>query len=262
MTPENDEQSGPARGLDLLWGDRKRPSRGPKPGLSVERIAEAAIEVVNAEGLEALSMRRVAEALGFTPMALYRYVPGKWELIEVMVDTAVGTPPESIAAGADWREKIRRWSAELHTVYLARPWVLEVPLSGLEMGPNRLAWLESALTALSEVGLTEEEMLSACLAFDGHARAMAQIAVGIALAAHDRNVSPEDWAPEFGRLLEVVIDKERYPTLSRFLASGVFDEPGRQDDREFDFGLERLLDGIAALVKSRSSARRSRSGRR
>jgi AcrR family transcriptional regulator len=240
-----------ARGVDLLWGDRKRPSRGPKPGLSVEQIAQTAIGVADAEGLGALSMRRVADELGFTPMALYRYVPGKWELIELMADVGVGAPPESIDAARGWRARLELWSRELLAVYVRHQWVTELPIAGLRMGPNRLAWLESALAALSGTGLTEGEMLSAALAVDGHARAMAQVAAGLAAARETTNVAADEWAPAFARMLEQVIDEERYPTLSGFLASGVFHRPPRDEEEGFEFGLSRLLDGIAVLIESR-----------
>jgi AcrR family transcriptional regulator len=239
-----------ARGVDLLWGDRKRPTRGPKPGLSVEQIAQTAIGIADAEGLAALSMRRVAEELGFTPMALYRYVPGKWELVELMVDVAVGTPPESVDAAPAWRARLELWSRALLAVYVRHGWVTEVPIAGLRMGPNRLAWLESALAGLAGTGLTEGEMLSASLAVDGHARSMAQVAAG--LAAARETLGADEWAPAFARMLEQVIDEERYPTLSGFLAAGVFDKPaGDDEDDGFEFGLTRLLDGIAVLIDSR-----------
>src|SRR5689334_22149881 len=79
-----------ARTADLLWGPRERPSRGPKPGLTRDGIVRAAIGVADAEGLAAVSMQRVAAEVGFTTMALYRYVPGKNELVALMVDSAVG----------------------------------------------------------------------------------------------------------------------------------------------------------------------------
>ncbi|MEA2444929.1 MAG: hypothetical protein QOJ12_2221, partial [Thermoleophilales bacterium] len=151
----------------------------------------------------------------------------------------------------DWRARLELWSQELHALYARHQWVLEVPLSGLRMGPNRLAWLESALAALTGTGLTESEMLATALALDGHARSMAQVEAGMAAARESTNVGADEWAPAFARMLEQVIDQERYPTLSAFLASGVFDGPADGGDDGFEFGLSRLLDGIAALIESR-----------
>ena len=98
----------PARSLELLWGARRTPTRGPKPGLSVERIVYAAIELADAEGLAALSMRRVAERLGVGTMSLYTYVPGKAELLDVMVDTVYGELSTQDGDEADWRARVEQ----------------------------------------------------------------------------------------------------------------------------------------------------------
>ena len=84
--------------LQLLWGLQERPRRGPKPGLSLERIVDAAIGLADAGGLAAVSMARVAAELGFTTMSLYRYVPTKDDLLELMVDAASGLPPADAAS--------------------------------------------------------------------------------------------------------------------------------------------------------------------
>ncbi|MCA1656013.1 MAG: TetR/AcrR family transcriptional regulator, partial [Pseudonocardiaceae bacterium] len=102
----------PIRSMQLMWGDGPAPrSRGPKQGLTVDRIVRAGIEIADADGLAALSMRRVAERLGVGTMSLYTYVPAKAELVDVMYDRAVGTvdPPE-VTGG--WREKLsaEAWS--------------------------------------------------------------------------------------------------------------------------------------------------------
>ena len=97
-----------ARTMELLWGVQKKPSRGPKPSMSVGRIVRAAIEIADAEGLGALSMGRVAEELGFTTMSLYRYVPGKAELIDVMLDSVMGEAVGPEEAGAVGGRGLRR----------------------------------------------------------------------------------------------------------------------------------------------------------
>jgi AcrR family transcriptional regulator len=90
MSTGNESNPNPDAATDLLWGTPERSGRGPKPTLTLEQIARAAIAIADAEGLDALSMRRVAETLGFTTMALYRHIHSKTELIAVMVDTAIG----------------------------------------------------------------------------------------------------------------------------------------------------------------------------
>src|ERR1700759_2264183 len=93
--------------LDLLWGTPARPRRGPKPSLTRERIVTAAIALADAEGLASLSMQHLAEQLGCAKMALYRYVPGKAELVALMIDEAIGEPPSPLESagprGSGWR---------------------------------------------------------------------------------------------------------------------------------------------------------------
>lgn len=83
-----------AGSVELLWERRERPRSGPKPAHSIEQITKAAIEIADADGLAAVAMQRVASKLGFTKMALYRYVAGRSELIALMIDAALGAPPE------------------------------------------------------------------------------------------------------------------------------------------------------------------------
>src|ERR1700742_4126867 len=93
---------------DFLWHDRAKPTRGPKPALTLEQIADAAIAIADAEGLAAVSMQRVAADLGYTKMSLYRYLPGKAELVSLMLERGVGEPPALTAGG--WREALTEWS--------------------------------------------------------------------------------------------------------------------------------------------------------
>lgn len=90
-----DKQGGAKESLALLWGEQEPPSRGPKPSLTAGRIAQAGIEIADGEGLDAVSLARVAKEFGVTAMALYRYVPGKTELLDLMVDLAIGPRPRS-----------------------------------------------------------------------------------------------------------------------------------------------------------------------
>src|SRR5215218_3749291 len=106
--------------VEFLWGARAQPTRGPKPTLSLDRITDTAIAIADAEGLAAVSMQRVAAELGFTKMSLYRYVPGKAELVALMVERAIGDPPTIDTA--DWRAGLKDWSHQLLAGYLRHPW--------------------------------------------------------------------------------------------------------------------------------------------
>src|SRR3954471_954107 len=95
---------------DFFWAPRPSPTRGPRPTLTLDRIADAAIAIADAEGLAAVSMQRVAADLGYTKMSLYRYLPGKTEMVAVMLERAIGDPP---AVGGDWRQALTTWATAL-----------------------------------------------------------------------------------------------------------------------------------------------------
>jgi AcrR family transcriptional regulator len=109
MTGDHASIGHPARSVAVLWRTQERTSRKGKPALSVDRIARAGIELADTAGIGALSMRRVADALGVGTMSLYTYVPGKSELLDVMIDTVAGetarTVEQSDLSDAEW------WSA-------------------------------------------------------------------------------------------------------------------------------------------------------
>src|SRR5262245_27235017 len=243
-TKQAGAESGRQRSVDLLWGTRERPSRGPKPGLNVDGIVEAAIRVVASEGFAALTMGRIAEELKVTTMALYRYVPGKDELIDLMIDAALGTPPAP--TGQIWRTEVAQWVRSDLAVFRRHPWLLETTISRVPVGPNWLAWLESLLRALSATGLQASEQISVALLVDGHARSAAAIALGV--------TSTPQWASDFGRVLETVIGDERFSALASVARAGGFEQAGEND--HFEFGLQRLLDGIDAFIRGRSPRRR------
>src|SRR4051812_49574831 len=94
--------------IAAAWGLRERPARGPRPGLSLERIVGAAVDLADAEGIGAVSMGRVAKELGSSPMSLYRYVAAKDELLALMVDAALALPNAPGDPGEDWRAGIAR----------------------------------------------------------------------------------------------------------------------------------------------------------
>ena len=160
--------------IELLWGPRPQPTRGPKPALSIDRIAQAAIAVADAEGLAGVSMQRVAAELGVTKMALYRYVPGKADLIALMVDTA-GDPPPVLDGEADgWRAQLGHWARRLLAVFQRHPWLLDATVGPRIMGPNELGWLEQAVAALEGTGLDGGERMDAVVVILGHVRTIAQ----------------------------------------------------------------------------------------
>jgi AcrR family transcriptional regulator len=257
----NDEAALPAR-VELAWGLRDHGRRGPKPGLTLERIVAAGIEVARTDGIAAVSMARVAGELGVGTMSLYRYVGAKDELISVMADTAFGAadlgpdeagPDEAgpDEAGPDgWRAGLTHWADGLRASYRRNPWLLEVPVSATMLAPNTVSWMEAALRWMAGTPLPEQQKLSTALLLSGFVRNEATLSIDIAGAA----------SLEFGATLARLTDEVRFPALHRAIASGSLDDDDDLDD-EFDFGLQCILDGVAALIE-RHRPQQSRTHRR
>jgi AcrR family transcriptional regulator len=241
------EETGLPASIETAWGLRERPTKGPKPGLSLERIVAAGVKLAAAEGLPAVSMGRVAGELGAAPMSLYRYVASKDELLALMVDAAVGPPPAS-QPGAGWRTALSRWTWSYYDALGRQPWVVRIPIGGPPTTPNGVAWMETGLASLVDTGLDEGEKLSVILLLSGNVRNEVTLmadAGAAAAASGEWNVSGA-WS----RMITHVTDAERFPALHRALASGVLEE---DDDPDEDFGwrLERVLDGVEVLVRER-----------
>jgi AcrR family transcriptional regulator len=231
------------------WGVRDRARRkGPKPALTLSRIVRAAIRVADAEGLEAISMARVAAEAGTAPMSLYRHVSGKEQLLELMGDAAWGTPPPVPASGESWREGLSRWAWAMRRAATRHPWAVRLPITSLPVLPNQVAWFENALTCTRDTGLSEARKASVILLLSGYVRNVVTTEMDIAAAMRDSGLAPDAWMARYGTLLRELTDAERFPALTAFLDAGVFDVADGPDD-EFVFGLERILDGVAALVE-------------
>ncbi len=237
--------------IAAAWGLRERPHKGPKPGLSLKRVVEAAVRVAELEGLASVSMSRVATELGASTMALYRYVSAKDELLDLMVDAAAGTPP---AASPDdgWREGLSRWAWGMRAMYYRSPWVLRIPIRGLPITPNQVAWFENGLSCMAATGLTEDEKASSVLLVSNYTRSEAMMGADLGAAVQASGTSPDEWITYYGRLLTTLADPQRYPAIGKLVAEGVFNMADAPE-KEFSFGLERVLDGIEVLVRSRTA---------
>ncbi len=237
--------------LELAWGLRERPAKGPRPGLSLERIVDAAVGLAAAEGLSAVSMGRVAKQLGASTMSLYRYVAAKDELYVLMLDAAAGAPPAPPEPGTGWREALTRWARAQREMLRRNLWALRIPTAGPPATPNSLAWMDQGLGALAGTGLDEGEKLSVILLVNGFVRNETQLMADLAAANERTGATPEEVLGRYGRTVAKLVDPQRYPAVTRVLESGIFEQPD-DPDFEFVFGLERLLDGVEVLVRKRT----------
>jgi AcrR family transcriptional regulator len=182
-------------------------------------------------------------------MSLYRYVASKDDLLLLVLDAAIGPPPDG--ADQDWREQCTGWARALRADYARHPWMLELPISALPAGPNQLAWFDRGLAALAGTTLAEREKASSVLLLATYVRTQTQLMTDLMRAAQSGQ------ALEWGSFMERLADPARFPAVARAVAAGTFaPDPERAEqypDDEFDFGLQRILDGIEALHRSRVS---------
>ncbi|WP_188678483.1 TetR family transcriptional regulator [Subtercola lobariae] len=264
----------------LSWGIAERPERGPKRELSIERIVESAIDIADVEGLSAVSMSRVATSLGFTTMSLYRYVTSKDDLLLLMQDQALDMPipPEATGAGqsdAGWRLQLREWVLLTRQTYLSHPWYAEIPVSGLLLTPMNLRLVDWGVRCLAPTGLSGSDKLAIVLLAGGYARSggggVPEFSGGSEFAVAVRELVTEE---RFPYLRPVILEGAGAAGVSGY-GSGDAGAGGGSSDAgasvggasgggagvgvgaadSFEFGLERLLDGIEHYLGQTASQR-------
>ncbi|MRH91844.1 TetR family transcriptional regulator [Nocardia sp. SYP-A9097] len=223
------------KAVKLLWNLDDPGTRGPKRGLSLDQIVEAAITIGDAEGFAAISMGRIAKELGFTPMSLYRYVDSKDTLVDILLDRVIGPPPQ-LPADAGWRANLQAWAwAEFHAIRV-HDWWLDIPMSTPPLGPNNMDWLETGMAALAALPIPEPQRLQLVtnLSF---------FVIGRARFLRDTIGQAED-DTDYAGILAQVLDPTRYPAITSALTNRAFDDDDMHwEEGDFGFALDRLLDG-------------------
>jgi AcrR family transcriptional regulator len=202
-------------GLALAWGVLPEARRGPKPAHSVERIVAVAVDLADESGFPAVSMPKIANRLGVTANALYRYVASKEELVVLLADAGWG-PPEVPARREGWRAGT----------------------------PNMLSWLEVLLEALADTGLGPADKLACATLLDGYARSTANLARDLGT----RSVSPEEGAA-VAAFLEPLLRARGSTLVADLLGSAEPYAESTFDEGDVEFGLGRILDGIEVLIE-------------
>ncbi len=243
------------RSFDLLWGDHAPASRGPKPALTLEQIARVGMVIGDEQGLAAISMRAVAERLGFTTMSLYRYVPGKTDLLAVILETAIGDAlPRVSDIEGSWRDRLATWARESRSLFRRHPWLQQIALPSALLGPMRIAWIEAGLDTVAELDLPPPDMLEAVLAVYAYVYGVAR------LSQEWRDDPDQGWSSE-SMLMQRISQDDRFPHMRALVRSGYMDDPGDYDaadpyaEADFEFGLKCLLDGIAARAAANATSR-------
>ena len=253
MPSERSSAGDPARTLELLWRDAPAASRrGPQRGLNLDDVVACAIGLADREGLQAVTMRRVAQSLGVAAMTLYTYVPSKAELLDLMLDAAYAQMPRADSSGQPWRQRLTAVAEENRALFDAHPWTATVSTLRPPLGPGLMAKYEHELAALDGLGLDDVELDDALTYLLSFVQACAVAAADAKAARHYSAMDDEQWWAANAPLLGRVLDPRTYPLAIRVgTAAGTARGSARDPDHAYRFGLRRVLDGLAALVDGR-----------
>lgn len=242
-------EDGLPRAVAVAWGVAEFPQRGPKRELSHEGIVDAAIELADGEGLDAVTMQRVAASFGFTTMALYRYITSKDELHRLMLDAALRDQDLQALPHEDWRSGLIAWAGALVACYRRHPWVLQLGVDGdMLVMPNNMAFVDAGLRAMRTLPLSLEERLGIIVTCTVLVRGFMAVQLELVDGGHTYSQTTRATIRE-------VASATRFPDLAPLVASGVYlgegDEPGGTADLgpDLEHGLTLFLDGVAARAE-------------
>jgi AcrR family transcriptional regulator len=256
MSQDRTGGADPKRTIDLLWGSAEPGRRGPKPRYSVEDVVAAAVTVADAEGLAAISVRRIAVELGVSPMSIYTYVPSKAELVELMFDRILAETRDVEAECDGWRECLTLIACERWTLAERHPWMLDLAMHRPPLGPNLLKRHEAALRIMDRTGLDEMSKDLVIDVLHHYLQGALKQARDAREAERDSGLTDEQWFAEAEPAVMARLDPNAFPFLMRlgeaWRASdkAVFADP----QWRFRFGLQVVLDGIEALIAARRPA--------
>jgi AcrR family transcriptional regulator len=231
--------------LKLPWTRPERRPRGAHPALSRESIVRAAIEIADAEGLEAISMRRVAAKMGAGTMSLYWYVADKDELLDRMVDAAFGEFRTPDQPSGDWRADLRLIAYETRAMYLRHPWMAQLMGARPNFGPNVLRHVEFSVAAVDGLGLDIRRMALIPRALDDYVIGFTLRELALNEAVRRSEFTEEEWRAVLDPYFQELFAGGEYPVLARVSAQGW----DLDLEAAFAFGLDCMLDGLAARIE-------------
>ncbi|WP_028935917.1 TetR/AcrR family transcriptional regulator [Pseudonocardia spinosispora] len=250
MHSEHTGAGDPVRTLQLLWRQPDpEPRRGPRRGLSIDAVITSAIELAGETGLAAITIRRVATGLGVAPMTLYTYVPGKAELLDLMLDAVFADLPLLDTSGRHWRDRLTAVAEENRALYTRHPWAAEISLARPPLGPGQLAKYEHELAAFDGLGLDDVTVDAALTHLLSFVRTCALQEQEAAAMRPEGAADDTEWWEKSAPLLEKVLDPARYPRAVRIgQAAGEAHGAAYNPTHAFTFGLTLLLDGLTTQL--------------
>lgn len=209
--------------------------------------------LADAGGLEKLSMRSLSDALGISTMAVYRYVPGKPELLDLIIDRAYSELPQETPSEAGWEQRLERVARDEWDLYLAHPWMLSVSTYRAPLGPNGLRKFERDLSAVAGSGLSDLEMDLVVTSLSNFVRGAARFALEGRAAVQQTGKTDLEWWEANAGVLQKMASPGDFPLASRIgTAAGSAYEGDARALTAFEFGLRRFIEGVKPLAAKHS----------
>ncbi len=230
----------PAR-YEVIWARPERAGRGPRPAHSRAEIAEAAVRLADAEGLDGVSMRKVAAEIGCGTMSLYNYVPAKEDLYELMIDAVGGEYAYPDRPSGDWRSELTALARQTRAIMHRHPWVPRLMSPVYMLGPNTLRYLEFGLWCLEGLELTGPEKFELIAMVNGVVTAYVRTELDLAEAARTSPYPPEQVQAARAGYLARTLAAGGHPRVAEAFTTG----PVLADfEAAFDRALNRVLDAF------------------
>ncbi|MBC8161986.1 MAG: TetR/AcrR family transcriptional regulator [Roseiflexaceae bacterium] len=260
MSRKKPTEAEQARSLALLWGSHSKPGRS---GLTVRAIVAAAIELADAQGIDAVAMRHLADRLKVGTMSLYTHVGGKDELTDLMIDTVYGQLYDDVGAPSrqpgGWRSALAFIATRNWDLYQQHPWMLDIVRARPLLGPHASRKYEAELRPLDTLGLSDVEMDTVLTLVLTHVEGTARSQANLVLAQRDSGLSDAEWWVATAPLLDKVMDATQFPVAARVgVSTGQQYQAASHPAHVFAFGLDRILDGVALLIAARAEQQAAR----
>jgi len=253
VSADRSSSGDPAATLRLLWRAQSppagRPRRGPRRGTNVDSVVAAAVALADEDGLAAVTMRQLADRLGLGPMSLYTYVPGRGELVDLMLDDAYARMPRHQTDVQPWQQRVRTVADDNHALHARHPWAAHVSTLRPPLGPGQMRKYEYELAAFAGSGLDDlqtDDALTLLLTF---VRANARDSSHAASTRQASNGDDQSWWNTAGPLLADVLDTDTYPLATRVgAAAGAAHASAHDPQHAYTFGLDRIIDSFDHLA--------------
>ncbi|MEV6968024.1 TetR/AcrR family transcriptional regulator [Hamadaea sp. NPDC051192] len=239
-----EREKGSSGAHELIWMRPERAAKGPAPSKSRQEIAAAAVALADAEGLEAVSMRKVATVLGVGTASLYGYVDSKDEMYDLMVDWVEGEDGPPPPLSGDWRSDLSGLSHRIRGSILRHPWMISVAAGRPNFGPNSLAWHEYGLGAMDGLGLTIDDMLVASEILQSFVRGLTTRELAEQQALRRVSLDADQWARVLGPYMDLVEEGGKYPRFIRVVRDAHVPRATDRQELIFTTGLNYILDSL------------------